>query len=428
MWFVTLTNALSVSGAADQWTIRRSNLSLVLRHLRDHGPRSRARIAEETGLNKATVSNLVADLSGRGLVAERAVERDRPGRPGMTVSVDGTGVCGIGAEINVDYLSVLAMDLGGVVLAESRRPLDTRVAGALVAFDLLGDLVSDTATAVAGAGASIAGVTVALPGLVSSADGYLRAAPNLGWQAVPAVDLLLRRLGNPGYPVWADNDANLAALAEYRWGVAAGCGDLLVVGGTFGVGAGVITAGSLVRGAHGYAGGVGHLPYDDDGDVCVCGHRGCWETVVGLRALLVAATSADDPVRDPSVDLSRRLAELIRRGEAHDSRTLAAIERLGTDLGVGVSILVNVLDPAVLVLGGYFAPFGHWLTSSIQRELSARVFGTAGRCQLEVSTLGFSAAVRGGAQLALDAVFDDPTRIRRAPAARAAVPTQGAYV
>src|SRR3954453_6129476 len=89
---------------ADQATVRRANLGLVLRHLRDHGPRSRARIAQQTGLNKATVSSLVAELAARRLVVDGDVDRaGSVGRPGLTVHLDGRCVWGIGVEINVDY-------------------------------------------------------------------------------------------------------------------------------------------------------------------------------------------------------------------------------------------------------------------------------------------------------------------------------------
>src|SRR5687768_17194499 len=109
---------------ADHAGVRRSNLGLVLRHLRDHGPRSRARIAEETGLNKATVSSLVAELTERGLLSTGDVERDgSKGRPGLIVHLDGRTVCGVGVEVNVDYAAALVLDLRGEVLFEARIPL-----------------------------------------------------------------------------------------------------------------------------------------------------------------------------------------------------------------------------------------------------------------------------------------------------------------
>lgn len=131
---------------ADQATVRRTNLGVVLRHLRDHGSRSRARIAQETGLNKATVSSLVAELAQRGLVTDGEVDRaGSVGRPGLTVHLDGRAVCGIGAELNVDYAAVLALDLCGEVLFEKRVGLDAPTLGPERTLDAVARLVTEAA-------------------------------------------------------------------------------------------------------------------------------------------------------------------------------------------------------------------------------------------------------------------------------------------
>ena len=127
---------------ADQATVRRSNLGLVLRHLRDAGSRSRARIAQETGLNKATVSSLVAELTDRGLVTAGDVDRaGSVGRPGLIVHLDGTAVCGIGVELNVDYAAALVLDLRGEVLFEHLIALDVPALGPERTLDAVAELV-----------------------------------------------------------------------------------------------------------------------------------------------------------------------------------------------------------------------------------------------------------------------------------------------
>src|ERR687891_217051 len=115
---------MEAPGLANQRAVRRHNLGVVLRHVADHGPRSRATIALETGLNKTTVSSLVTELIGLDLLVERGLEqRGTVGRPGQVVELSGSGVVALGLEINVDYLAVRAMDLTG---AERHRRLDTR--------------------------------------------------------------------------------------------------------------------------------------------------------------------------------------------------------------------------------------------------------------------------------------------------------------
>ena len=227
------------------------------------------------------------------------------------------------------------------------------------------------------------------------------------------------RLGDPGYPLHVDNEANLAALAAYaELQSAADAGqdrpphDLVLLTGAVGVGGGMVSNGHLLRGGRGYSGEVGHMPVAPPGRTCGCGRTGCWETVVGLTALLHKATDRDDPVRDPSLDVEQRLAGITRRAEAGDTRTLSALKDVGTWLGIGGAILVNILNPDVLVLGGYFAVLGPWLKEPLEKAIRDRVIAPdGGGCRVVRSELGFAAAVRGGAQISLDQIFVDPTRI-----------------
>jgi len=402
--------------AADHVSLRRNNLSVVLRHVREAGSRSRARIAADTGLNKATVSSLVAELVERGLLRDGQAEAGALGRPGQLVELDGRGVCGVGAEINVDYLAVTALDLSGEIVTERRVPLDVAHLDPATTLDRLAELIREAVAAVEARGGQTAGVTLAVPGLIQSATGMLKLAPNLGWAEVPVVDEMRERLGGRAYPVRVDNEANLGALAAYSEmkRTAETVQDLVLLTGAVGVGGGMVTDGHLLRGGHGFSGEVGHMPVAPVGGICGCGRTGCWETVVGLTALLNKATDPDDPVRDPSLDVEQRLAEITRRAEAGDTRTLRALADVGTWLGIGGAILVNILNPDVLVLGGYFAVLGPWLKEPLENALRDRVIAPdGGGCRVVRSELGFAAAVRGGAQISLDQVFIDPTLVGR---------------
>ncbi|MDT0276579.1 ROK family transcriptional regulator [Blastococcus goldschmidtiae] len=395
---------------ADQAAVRRGNLGRVLRLLRDEGPRSRARIAEETGLNKATVSSLVAELADRGLVTAGDVHRGGSvGRPGLPVQLDGRAVCAIGVELNVDFVAILVLNLRGEVLFEQRMALDVPALGAEATLDEVARLVQQARDTVRDA--VPVGLTVAVPGLVRSVDGVVSLAPNLGWRDVPVLEGLAARLG-PGCPVRVENDANLSAIAEWATGPEARTPDLVYLTGEVGVGGGLIVDGRLLRGTAGLSGEVGHTPLGDPDVVCGCGRRGCWETAVGLGALLRAAADPDDPVRDSTRDLEVRLAEIAARADAGDRRTLDALRQVGRALGTGAAVLINLVNPAVVLLGGYFAVLGRFLVEPMTAELQDRVFGPdlAG-ARVVLSELGFTAAVRGGAHVALETVFDDPTRV-----------------
>jgi predicted NBD/HSP70 family sugar kinase len=402
---------------ADQLTVRRSNLALVLRHLRDAGPRSRARIAVETGLNKGTVSSLVSELVARGLAREGDIQREGSvGRPGQIVELDGRRIGGIGIEINVDYLTALVLDLTNTVVFEQRVALDVQALPAGSVLDAVTDLAARAVRECGRLDMVPVGLTLAIPALVDVDAGVVALAPNLHWQQVPVVQAMVERLttrlGRPSFPIQVDNDANLAALGEYAMGSLAGTPDLVYLTGETGVGGGVMVGGRLLRGAEGFSGEIGHIPLDPAGHICGCGRRGCWETMVGLAGLLRLSATADDPVRDPSLDLEQRLDMIRRRAEVGDARTLDALGQVGAALGLGASILINVFNPRALVLGGYFASLGPYLLGPVMTELRARVIAAdVGGCRVELSQLGFAAASRGGAHVALEAVLDDPTLV-----------------
>ncbi len=411
--FQPAVGASAAVPAGEHASLRRANLSLVLRSLRDAGPRSRARLAVELGLNKATVSSLVSELASRGLVSQAGVERGAVGRPGRSVQLDGRTVCGVGAEINVDHIAVFARDLAGTEVSQRRIPIDTVQLDGAEVLDRLAELVASVFDDVAAQGARPVGLTVGIAGLVDADRALLTHGPNLGWRDVPLADMLRERLGGPAYPITLDNDANLAAIAELV------PGDLvrrhmLVIVGEVGVGGGIISDGRLLRGHRGWAGELGHMIVDPRGLPCGCGHTGCWETRIGLRALVDAVADPHDLLRSPNLGRDERIAEISRRARLGDDRTLAGLAQVGGWVGIGTASLANALNPGVIVLTGYLAELGPWMRDTIEAQLQAGVLAPgAGGTRLEFSTLGYNATVLGGAAMALEAVFHDPTCVER---------------
>lgn len=395
-----------LSGRVALPEMRAANMGLLLRHLRNGGGRSRARLASETGLSKATTSTLIADLADRGLVREGGpVRGGAVGRPGLRVSLDGAAVCGIGLEINVNYLALTATTLAGTVLRESITPLDVLRLEIPTVLDRAATHLRRTLTSLHDSGVAVVGVTIAQPGVIDYESGALRFAPNLGWRSVPIAQELTARCGPDAPPIHLENDAKLAALAEYDRHGKDGVRDLLYLTGEVGVGAGIIVDGRLVRGYAGFSGEVGHLPLDPALTPCNCGRRGCWERVVGLAPFLEQADGGGDP-RRPIED---RLLELRDRAAEGDPRTLAALATVAENLAIGLGILVDVLNPRLVVLGGYFAYFGDHLLPPVAAALRARRIDDGMSVEVTTSQLGLLATARGGALLALEDVFDDPT-------------------
>jgi len=397
------------AGLANQRAVRRHNLGVVLRHLSEHGPRSRATIALETGLNKTTVSSLVTELIGFDLVVERGLEqRGTVGRPGQVVELSGDGVVALGLEVNVDYLAVRALDLTGTERHRSLDVRDNRNVPVAKVLDRLAEHAGAALDAVRSEGLRPVGATVALPGIVDAANGTLLRAPNLDWTDVAVVDELRERLSGPSFLLAADNEANLAALAELWEGTARGFSDVLYVSGEIGVGGGIIIGGELFRGQQGFGGEFGHMTVDPGGRPCACGSRGCLETVVGLEALLESAGL--DPSRAATTTGSGEpVSTLAGRARAGDEQALATLRESGRWLGIAIASAANLLNFQAVVLGGFFGQLSTWLAAPIARELEVHVLASDWAVpRVLPSTLGPEAAVRGAAAQSLRRVLADP--------------------
>jgi predicted NBD/HSP70 family sugar kinase len=390
---------------ANQRAVRRHNLGVVLRHVVARGSRSRATIAVETGLNKSTVSSLVTELIELGLLVERGTERTGTvGRPGLVVDIAGAGAAGVGLEVNVDYLAVRVTDLAGTERHRSLEEADNRGREPGEVLDRLAVLARAALDDLEDQDVAPVGITVALPGLVDAVTGTLLVAPNLHWEDIDVVGALAGRLGG-ALPVTADNEANLAALAELHEGAGRGLSDVVHVSGEVGIGAGVVLGGELFRGAHGFGGEFGHMTVEPEGLTCACGSRGCLETRAGLEALLDAA---DEP-RAPGATAAESVVGLAARAEAEEPAALDALDAGGRWLGIALASAANLLDPQAFVLGGFLAQLGPHLRPAAEAELRARVLGAGrGLPDVLISPLGAEAASRGAAALALAAVLADP--------------------
>ncbi|MGZ8695296.1 MAG: ROK family protein [Gaiellaceae bacterium] len=399
---MSFDRARSTSARADQTTVRRANLGVVLQHVARSGARSRARIAAETGLTRGTVSSLVSELIDLDLLRGTG-EDERPGgvgRPAQTLELHDR-VVAVGLEVNVDYLAVCVEDLTGTVRWERRVYADNRGSAPGPVLDRLARAATAALVAARAAGQRPAGVSVAVPGLVEVVSRTIVFAPNLGWTDVPIGDELARRLG---LAVEVENEANLAALAEHWSGAARDLDDFLCVFGEVGVGGGIVVAGKLHRGAHGFGGEFGHMVVDRGGALCACGGRGCLETVVGQDAIAQAAGI------EPTSGRTRSLTdEIVRRAEAGDARALAALGEAGRCLGSALVSAVNLLDLQAVVLGGCFGPLAPWLSGEVALALREQpIAARAATVSVVPSAFGEGAAVRGAAALILRRVLDAP--------------------
>lgn len=389
--------------SADQRTVRRHNLSLVLTNIAKGGRRSRAKVSAETGLNPSTVSSLIADLIDWGLLYEVGVEQDGSvGRPGRSLELNPDGGAAVGIEISDDGVGVLALDLSGRVRYRAfisqenrdRAPEDVVRQAAALATEALGSFHKGKLERMC---------TMALPGLVGSGRELLQA-PNINWSRVPILDLWSEAMA--GVSIVLENEARLAAYAEMTSGVAEDLSTFAYVSGGVGIGSGLVMDRTVFRGAHGFAGEFGHTVIERFGATSTWGSRGSVQTLAGERAIAKAAKlSLEDRAARGDPDwIGRKIATRAAEG---DQTALDAIEQVGRALGVGIANLTNMFDMEAVILGGYFTHLSQWLQRPIEAELEAHVLAQQwAPLRILFSDMGREAAVRGAAAWSLDAILD----------------------
>ncbi len=303
----------------------------------------------------------------------------------------------VGVSITADEVCVVAVDLAGAQLLSSRREFaggPTAAAIAAVAAQAkraLMWLLDDRR--------QILGLSVGVAGLVDAA-GAVPFGANLDWYNVAVRDMLTRALGEPDFPIVVDNSANLAMLAEHRYGPYAEKSDVVFLTGGTGLGAGIIAGGRLLRGGAGFAGEIGHLTLSPGGPLCSCGRHGCFEETAGVAALVRRLGSGSQ-----GTELELEVEAVIRRARAQEPTVLAALHDMGRYIGIGVSVLANLLNPQVVILGGYYVSLAPWIIPVAHEVLTtAAVAPNGGGVQIVASTFGHEVAATGGAARILELV------------------------
>lgn len=388
-------------GAATQDDVRRHNLARMLRYLHVDGAKSRSELVAFSGLNRSTVGVLVSELSDVGLVYEGAGSPGQVGRPSLMVQPVAESAIVLAFDIRVERTIVAVVGLGGHVLLrkEQRHRRSHYSAEAAVRT-----IVALTAQALdtAPAGAAWVGVGVGVPGVVDHADGRVRLAPNLGWSDVALADLVREALTEELSwcpPVLINNDADLGAMAEVARGAGTHSRNLIYVSGEVGIGGGIIIDGRLMSGAGGYGGEVGHMVVNPAGVLCRCGATGCWETEIGRDAVVRAAGLDGEQAE---------VADVIAAAADGNVQARRAIDEVGSWLGLGLTNLVNLFNPEVIVLGGHLRLLLPLVSGDVLRQLHFALPAPREQARVEVSGLNGDSSLLGAAESAFDGLLGDP--------------------
>ncbi|MGW3364828.1 ROK family protein [Streptosporangium canum] len=318
--------------------VRKGNQSMLLRTLYFDGPASRNELTRLTGLSAATVSSMTGDLLAENVVVEAGHVESDGGRPRVILRVNPVYGYAIGVDVADTHVRVELFDLEmnekakvEYALRPARHDIELVVRHILAGIDVV---LADGGVSAG----QVLGVGVGVPGIVERGGDVLVHAKTFGWDGVPLGAMM--RAGTT-FPVFIDNGAKTMGQAELWFGAGRGAGDAVIVLIGSGVGATVVTDGTTFRGVSSSAGELGHTKIVVNGRTCRCGGRGCLEAYVGAEAIL---DRAGIPTR--TADWQAELAGLLETGSPVLAETAAY-------LGVGLSNLINLINPERIVIGGW---------------------------------------------------------------------------
>ena len=331
--------------AAGHDMLRLVNRRILLSILSDRQPISRAEIAKISGLNKATISTITGELLKDSCIIEEGLGRTTPigGKPPTPLRLNAKRFGLFGLDIRADETVLALCDFNNRIV--SRVSFET----GSVASSFLSKVGKEIRKLCSKHDSFIEfpGIGVSLPGLVDNQSGKFLLSVVLPWRDVPVVNLLEKATG---LPVIIDNSARCSALAEIWHGKAqyAHVRNLLYVSVSTGLACGVVIDGGLYRGGTNTAGQFGHIPIDVNGPDCRCGQRGCWDLYASDKATLKRYNDLRG-TNGKRVTTMRKLIELV---EAGDVAATEAVRESARYLGIGITGLINGLDPEVVVIGG----------------------------------------------------------------------------
>jgi glucokinase-like ROK family protein len=387
----------------------------VLELVRSGAARTRPELSRRSGLGRSVITQRVSQLLDSGLLVESGLGASTGGRAPRELGLRGDAGLVLVAPLGASHLTVGVTDLAGRLLHYHREAADVAVGPEKVlsrAEELFGQLL---ASEHAPAGAPLFGIGLGLPGAVEFATGTAVSPPAMpGWDGYDVRGRFARRYD---VPVWVDNDVNLMALGELRAGAARAEKDVIFVKVGTGIGAALISCGTLHRGAQGCAGEIGHMKVDEaSGAVCRCGQVGCLSALAGgsgvASAALAAARAGDSPLLSEilgskdaeGTELS--IGDVLNAAERGDTTAVNLVTRSGHLLGETLATLVSFFNPSLVLLGGKVAEAGDLLLAAVREGVYHRSLPLATRdLKITLSALQPDPGLYGAAFMVLDELF-----------------------
>ncbi len=378
----------------NQQVVKRNNKSLVLQIIKEHAPLSRAEISQRSGLNKSTVSSLVAELIEEELVDETGPGESSGGRRPVMLLFNQLAGYSIGIDIGVNYILGILTDLQGNIIYEKNIPMSqleySKVLTLVIKF--IEQLIEKAPKSRYG----IVGIGVGVPGIVDK-DGKILLAPNLGWKNSQLKEDLEEKFN---LPVMIENEANAGAYGEKRYGVGQDHENIVYISASIGIGVGLILKNELYRGVNGFSGESGHMIIDINGRKCSCGRNGCWEAYASEHALLTEAKKM--------LGTDTTLEELIHEAKSSNESIIQLFNQVGEYLGFGITNLVNTLNPQQIIIGNRMTTAQEFLQKSVEATILDHALAFHHEnLTLQFSNLTIYSAARGVSAFVIENFFKE---------------------
>lgn len=378
----------------------------LLAEIRKAGQAPRIELAGRTGISRATVTTITAELLQTGLIEEVPRQEDsadaRRGRPRVDLKIRGAARILAGIKVSHRSLSLVLMDFEGREIGNLETDLTRPCQSPEDLAEDLARAVSDLARDAGIAASALSGIGLGIAGIVAAEDGFVHWSPSLDRRNVELARIVSARLNLPAF---IDNDANLVAVAEKSFGLGQAHSDFIVVTIESGVGMGLVLNGNLYRGARGCGAEFGHTKVHLDGALCRCGQRGCLEAYVADYALLREARLLPGG-QDDEPDAAR-IERLLAAARAGDTTARSIVERAGRMFAMGLASLVNIFDPELVILAGEQMQFDHLYTEAVIAEMRKSIVQVdKPPPEVVIHKWGNQMWARGAAAYALDKVSD----------------------
>lgn len=389
----------------DRSDIRQLNTISVLNQLRSKGALSRAQIASELGLTRATISKITLELLDASFLEETHFTEGGAGRPGMLLNLNGEYGCIVAVEIDLDRVSIVVADFRRSIFWREEKPLKVGVS-AVESLEFIAGLIDEALAAGGARKLKCLGIGVAWAGLVAHEEGRLVYGPSSGWK-----DIGLKGLWEDRYsmPIYVENEANAAAIGCYYVNKRSEEFDLIYLSLGAGLAAGVISGGRLLRGRMGFAGQVGHVPFSNNGIDCSCGRKGCWVTEIGAAAVFRKLARRGITIQNDPLDEEDPLQQVFEKALNGDDRVRQVLVDVGRQLALGAAQLVQTFNPSTLLVGGRLGKLMKLVESEIGETLSALALpGMVEDFHFRVSDTGEDPLV-GCLAIVHEAILSDPS-------------------